>query len=403
MLALRGGRAQSLFALGFASAVNAVLLAVAGLLVARYVTVEEYGAIRLISSYSIVFVVAAGATLHDAVAGTLGQSHRSDYGVVVNTGFLLTVATSAAFVAAAVLLSIYLAGVPETVRDAVPLLLLFAPFAVVTILINSAMQVAAPSHDLAISTLLAAIVASLSLCFGAGLGGYEGWLAGRMTSWLLVFLLTAVIFVRRVPIGTRWFDVGTAKVLVGFSRVQIFSALLSLIVSSIDVIVVERVAGLAEAGFYGLALLIARSTDFFAGAIGRVYFRDIAIGEEGAKRAYFWLTVIVGVLFALLLYFVAPIFINSVYGQKYDHAIPMLQWLVAGLPFSFACSAISTINVAQRHPKRSVATSIISALSMLVLLYLFVPSFLGVGAAIAVAASRVVTACFGGWLIIKST
>lgn len=385
--------------LGAASLVNMGMLTIASLVIARHVSIEEYGAIRTLSAYSVVFTVVTGLTLHDAVAGRLARMSGSDHSRVVTTGLLLSAISA---IASALVLIGFAAITPVfkgVIQHGAIALAVFIPFAVLTVVLTSAMQVTAPINHLALSTAISGALVLIAFYLGAKAGGYYGWLAARGVSWVLIFSITLIIFLKSCRIKWRSFSLEVAREFFVFSRLQFVSAILSLLIMSADVIVVERLSGLKEAGYFGMAALFTRSSHVVATVVGRVYFHELGRRRRKVVYEYLLVTLLTGVAAAIGVYLVAPSLIGALFFGEYGASIPIMNLLVIGLPFSFVAHAVSNVNIASGRSSHAALLSLVSAASMVTLLVIFVPDRGGVGGAIAVAISQFVVAMVGVLLI----
>ena len=165
---------------------------------------------------------------------------------------------------------------------------------------------------------------------------------------------------------------------------QFLSGILSLILMSADVILLERLTGdLSVTANYGMAQLFAKSVLFLPSTIGRVYFKDIAAANSGSKKIVEFLSINIalGLIITAILWTVGPLFIKHVFGSDYFQATQLLKIMALGTVSSFLWNCISTINVATGKTAASALISSIGAVFGLTLLLWGIPHYGAVSAA----------------------
>jgi O-antigen/teichoic acid export membrane protein len=374
-------------AVGGGSGIQVALLSVLSLLLARYLSMEDFGITRTVTAYMAVLLIFGVFCVHDAVAchtaGAHSREERSHY--LVNGTYLVALISVSATVIMEVF--IYFGGFwSGELKRTFSLMVLFLPLASLTVVYSSVLQAIGSYRRLTISLVLGGAAPLLLIMPPTAWWGLSGWILGKGMCYVSL-LVVAVWFVVHL-FRTKAFREKPAVELMAFAKVQMVSGILSMLLQSADVIALERLKGdMREVALYGMAALFGKSILFLPGAVGRVYFRDIA--ESAGQGTRMWhavshlLLVTIGlcVFIALAVFACAPFAIRLLYGPKYSGSIPVLNILCVGIVFSGIWSALSVINIAMKNPRGAVLISAAGFVVCIALLAAFVPRYGAVGAA----------------------
>lgn len=381
------GSTSRIAAIGGASAVQLVSLTVSSLVLAKVLPVDGFAVSRIVTAYMVILTMLGHFCLHDAVAsyvaGARTKEEQSEY---IVAGTAITLAMSCLIIVVAEL-ALYAGGLwTGEVRDALAATALFLPAASLSIVYSSVFQAIGSYRKLVFSTVLVGVVPAVVTPVAALIGGLFGWVVGRGVSWILL-LGIQVWLVRHWLCGLKVRKPVVLELL-AFARVQIFSGSLSMLLQSLDVILLERITkNLSSIAAYALASQFARTLLFVPGVLGRVYFRQIANAAHDRKELLFHLrrfvirTTLLCAVGAAGLGIVAPSAIQLVYGQAYAECLSILWIMCVGAVTSGLWSALSVINIAIRKPSYSVATSTVGVVVGTVCVSALVPTFGAPGAA----------------------
>lgn len=377
---------KKIFGLGSASAVNIAVLSIMSLLIAKFLTVEDFGVTRSITAYMVVLVMLGHFTFHDALASFVARANTHEE---ISQYFIS--ATWAVFVNSALLglvsyfVVMYSGLWGGSLQTSLAIVVLFLPFATTSILYNSSLQAVGDYRGLVISTIVNAVIPFcliVPLCYGAEL---VGWVFGRVAA-LVILVFVPFFFIKKYLASCK-FHFDSFKLLFGFARTQIFSGFLSLFLLSADIIMLERITGnIAEVAYYGLAAFFAKSLMFVPAVLARIYFKQIAsfssVTSSVNKVIEFLVIVLLVCLFmAIAIYFIGPLVIDQIYGESYLEAGRILKVLSYGVVFMGLWQAISTINIATNNPLYSVLVSGVGSITALILMVWLIPSLGAMGAA----------------------
>ncbi len=381
------GIASRVVAVSGASAVQLVSLTISSLVLAKILPVDGFAITRIVTAYMVILTILGHFCLHDAVAsyvaGARTKEEQSEY---IVTGTMLTLAISGLVTIIAEIV-VYGGGMwTGELRDALASTALFLPVASLSIVYSSLFQAVGSYRKLVFSTVLVGVVPALVIPVATTIWGLFGWVAGRGVSWIL--LLFIQIWLARHLLCELKIRKPVVVELLKFARVQIFSGSLSMLLQSLDVILLERISkNLSSIAAYALASQFARALLFVPGVLGRVYFRQIANAAYDRNELLFHLRrfVIRTTLLcgggAIGLGALAPPAIQLVYGQAYAECLSVLRIMCVGAVISGLWSALSVINVAIKKPSYSVATSATGVVVGAVCVSVLVPVFGASGAA----------------------
>ena len=395
---------RAITSIGSASGAQVVLLAALSLLLAKVLTVEEFGIIRVVTAYMIILTMLGHFCLHDAVSTYVARAKTDDEkaNYIVGGSYLVLLIS----IAVAVVFEVLIMGSAlwtGRLKTTLAIMVLFLPMIALTLVYTSVLQSIGSYPKLAVAVVLGGAVPLLLIVPAATAWELPGWIAGRSLSYVILLACGMMLlrdFLRPIKPPEEVYG----KLMV-FGRVQVVSGILSMVMQSADIIALERFGGaMSDVALYGLAALFSRSVLFLPGAIGRVFFREIA---EGATQGASWrpiaqlLMTVAGLCIALTvaMVLVVPTLIETLYSRVYAASIPILRVMCLGIVFNGMWAALSLINVAINKPHFDVVISLIGASTSIALLFILVPHYGAIGAAWAMNAAYFVGSCIGLWLI----
>lgn len=372
--------------LSTAATINVFLLSLLSLILAKILTVEEFGVTRSITAYMVVLTMFGHMTFHDALATMLAKEKNKDKQVgyfSTASWFVFANSLGLAIVSYVILKNTdYWQGLlGETLQYFVFCL----PFATLAILYNTSLQVVGGTRTMAVVQLVNGLVPFVIIIPITYLAGMFGWLVSRATAFLM--LAGFSLYLVRDYIKVFGFEWCLFVKMFNFSRVQIFSGLASLVLLSADIILLERLTGdMTVVAQYGLAAFFGKATLVVPSSIGRIYFRELAnentlLGKKRAMEQFLSMVFFVCLAIAVFLYFCGPLLISAIYGDEYKEAASILRYLCVGIVFMGLWHAISTINIATANPGRSVKVALVGSIIGVTLLFALVPTYGGNGAA----------------------
>lgn len=389
-----------LLGLGLASAASVFLTAVLSLILGKLLPIDDFGVTRTITAYLVVLTMLGNLTLPDALSYFLAHCDQAQIRKYYTHSSLLVFLFSTVVALISILVfrfSNYWSG---NLRNALIISAITLPLINLAILYNSSLQSLGSHRTYAFITLISAVIPLVIITPFSFIGSLDGWITGRVVA--AVILLVVVWYPLRTYIRTTPLKLSCFAELLAFSRLQFLSGVLSLVLMSADVILLERLTkSLSITANYGMALLFSKSVLFLPAAIGRAYFKDIALSKNQKNKIHEFLAINIGIgiLASLALISIGPFFISQLYGENYLLAAQLLKTMSFGIVFNFLWSGISTINIASGQPASSALISIVGATSGLSLLLIGIPAYGAEGAAWAMNIAYFLGAVTGLFLI----
>jgi len=161
----------------------------------------------------------------------------------------------------------------------------------------------------------------------------------------------------------------------------------NVIYSKIDIIMLEKMIGSVEVGYYSGATKFIYPFMFISGAFMTAVFPKLAKHSEEKDKfrniqntAVYYLGGI-GVFLSILLYLGADIIFQLFFGDKYDNSIPIFKILVWFLAIVFIYGPISNSLVAKNRIKFLVYLNLFMIILNVVLNFILIPKYGAKGAA----------------------
>lgn len=176
----------------------------------------------------------------------------------------------------------------------------------------------------------------LVIVWGFGLG-VTGALLAMMLATLIVFIYALRIIRRSFTIRLR-FDKEVIKSLVGLGSVYALTYWMLYLNYKVDVLILSQMLPhqMAEVGFYNLGVSITEQLWILPYAVGVVVMSRTANSKDTQRTMettaqLLRFLVPIGILAALVLFFVAPLVIPIVWGQAYEPSISIVQSILPGI------------------------------------------------------------------------
>lgn len=390
-----------------ASGLQIIFLAVLSLVLAKILSVDSFGVTRTVTAYIIVLTMMGHFCLHDAVAtyvaGAKAEEEKIAY--VVNGSYQVVLISLVVTLLAE--LVVYFSGIWESdLKKALFLSILFLPAVSLIIVYTSLLQAIGSYKKFTVSLIMGGIIPFVFMAPPTWQWGLNGWIWGRNAA--SVILLAFTFYLVRHWFKVKKMDRQVSGKLLSFAKIQFISGILSMLMQSADIIALERISGqMSQVAVYGLAALFAKSVMFFPGAIGRVYFKEIA--ESSADGTKVWklidhlllATTMLCILMAAILFIAVPIVIDALYHDRYSDSILVLKIMCIGITFSGLWAALSVVNIAMKQPRIAVIISVTGVVTSFILLGALVPKYGAAGAAWAMNGGYFAGTLMGMWLLLQ--
>jgi|GEM_PF-6449841 len=395
--------------LGSASLLSVFLMAVLGLLLAKILSKEDFGITRVVASYLIALSLLGHFTVHDAlssyVAKITDEGDRKYYFV----GATCLVLLSSIIVATIFSTYVYWSGLWDgKLKEALVYVSMSLPFLCLTLAYVASLQAIGSYKVYGIVTILGGTIPVMAILPLSDYFGVNGWIAGRVAANILLFLIALYVIREYIkPVKDKPNLLKKITQLWRYARIQMVSGLLSLVMLSADVIVLERMtSNLSQVANYGMALLFAKAILIIASTLGRVYFKELSAVEAYTSsvyviQKYLVINLVAGLAAAIGLILIGPYIITFLYGSQYEAAGGLLINMSYGIVFCFLWNAISVVNVTQAHTQDSAWISSVGALFGIILLVTLIPQSEALGAVWAMNIAYAIGSILGIFLLAR--
>ena len=191
------------------------------------------------------------------------------------------------------------------------------------------------------------------------------------------------------------FSAACARALLHVGVQQQALAIIALVAKRFDVFLIASMLTLQDAGFYAAAILIPQAVV----SIPRSTMWPLvsAMSSDGGEVSEVVarisrLQVLLMVVIAAVLYALAPIIIQGLFGSKFSPSIAPFRWALLGVPFTPLTITVNAILTARRRPGLSIAAAFAGTSAQLIVMILLLEQWGASAAAAALSVNFIVTA-----------
>jgi O-antigen/teichoic acid export membrane protein len=224
--------------------------------------------------------------------------------------------------------------------------------------------------------------------------GVLGWnIKGAILALIISNLITIMLYLVIYPIKTDGFRKGAIpykviKSLVGYGSLYALAFLMTKLNHKIDILILKKMCDIAEVGYYSLAANVAETIWEIPIAIGLVLMTRSANHSDqkvvtGEVCSSLRISLLVVLLVALILYLMAPPLVTILFGERYSDSIPIIRTILPGILFFVILKILNSQFVGTGKPQLTMIALIPGLVINVFLNLLFIPSYKGIGAAMA--------------------
>lgn len=369
--------------------IRMVLALLVGVYVVRYLGPNQFGQLSYAQSFVAIFAPLAALGLDGVVTRDLVKFPDRKQ-ALLGTAFWLKI-LGAAFS----LILIILAGAitDNTQQDNLFILLLsvglfFQALSVIDLFFQSFAQSRYVVQVQLVQTVISSVVKVALVLVEAPLWLFVASYVFDAICLALGFLFLAKI--RGLLDVFRMFDFTDAKHLLRESLPLVFSGLAVALYMRVDQVMLKEILGNDAVGQFSAALKLSEAWYFIPIAICNSLFPAIVAGKSLGEKVYcsrlqklYDLMVVLSVVVAIPVTFLAEPIIRSLYGYAYDEAILVLQVHIWTAPFVFLGVAMSTWLISEGFGKKSLYRTIVGATVNIGANLWLIPNYGPSGAAVA--------------------
>jgi len=165
-----------------------------------------------------------------------------------------------------------------------------------------------------------------------------------------------------------------------------------------DIIMVQKIAGDAEAGYYNASFIILTAillipSILFGKFLLPKYHRWANFDNNRFRQSYVFgnkVMLVSGVAITLVVYFTSTYFIPLIFGSNYERSIELMKLLSLSLPITFLSYSVGATLVTKSHMRKKVNFMGVTALGNIVLNLILIPKYGAYGAAYATIVSNLI-------------
>jgi len=224
--------------------------------------------------------------------------------------------------------------------------------------------------------------------------GLLGWnVKGALIAMISANIITLLLYLKMYRSTLAGFRIGplpvkVIKSLLGYGSLYALAFLVTRLNHKIDILILKRMSDISEVGFYSLGANVAETIWQVPIAIGVVLMtrsanqsnQRVATGEVCSSLR---ISLLVVVFAASMLYFLAPFLVNILFGDQYAASIPIIRTILPGILFFVVLKILNSQFIGTGLPHLTMIALLPALLINIILNILFIPSYKGIGAAMA--------------------
>jgi O-antigen/teichoic acid export membrane protein len=358
-----------------------------GALVARYLGPQRYGVLNYALSFVTIFAFLSSFGIDNILVRDLIK-YKEKNEEILNTAFILKLFGGILVVIISTLASILIRNdlYTTTLVFIYSLHLIFVSLSVTDSYFQSILKYKYSFIAQFVSTIAVSILKLFLIYIGLGTGWFVASLVFEIA--LSAFILT-IIFKQKSGYKIKFrFNIGLAKKMLSDAWPFILTAAFYLIYTKIDQIMIGKMIDTTSLGIYSAGVKLAEIWYFIPAIICSVLFPAIVNAKTQNETIYkerikkiFYLLFIISFAIALFEFIFAKYLILILFGKAYTGSIIVLRI------YTWAGILVSMIIVAQQYltienkTKLIMTSSLLGALSNIILNFIFIPKFGIIGSA----------------------
>ena len=224
--------------------------------------------------------------------------------------------------------------------------------------------------------------------------GLLGWnVKGALFAVIIANLITLLFYLGMYRGALSGFKLNSIpikviKSLIGYGSLYALAFLVTRLNHKIDILILKRMGDIAEVGFYSLGVNVAETIWQVPIAIGVVLMTRTAnqVNERvatGEVCSTLRISLLVVLFASLILYLLAPLLVTILFGERYSDSIPIIRTILPGILFFVILKILNSQFIGAGKPQLTMIALIPALVINIVLNILFIPSYKGIGAAMA--------------------
>jgi O-antigen/teichoic acid export membrane protein len=153
-----------------------------------------------------------------------------------------------------------------------------------------------------------------------------------------------------------------------------------------DILMLKKMSTLEQVGFYSLATQIAEQLWHIPYAIETIVMSRSANTKDHefvnkTVASIFRISLLIGILGCLILFFISPFLIPLVFGREYEQSVPLIQAILPGILLLVAFRILNSRLIGMGKPQNAIWTFLPALLLNILLNLLWIPEYGALGSA----------------------
>ena len=206
---------------------------------------------------------------------------------------------------------------------------------------------------------------------------------------LIMFFITYRFIIFQFGYNITWkYHEGIMKSMIKLGLVNAIAIFIMQLNFRLDILMLKKLSTLEEVGFYSLAIQIAEQLWHIPYAIETVILSRSANSNPAENQqvhhtvaSIFRVSLLVGLLGGLFIFFMAPYLIPIVFGKDFIHSVPMIQLVLPGVLILVGFRILNSRLTGMGKPQIAIYTFLPALVINFILNLFLIPRFGGIGAA----------------------
>lgn len=369
------------------------------LIVAKFLTSVELGEVKILQSYTAIFVVLAGFGFNAAVLKVCAENRPDrEKGSILRLA--VTFAGIATLITLLIVFALSLTGIITSTQHLSLWLMIYAcsiPMQVLSAIFIVFLQAQKKIKEMAYSQAVIKVQSVLLIVISAWLWGFKGFIIATVAAY------TLGLWPLFRQIGLKFFYMPIEKIPVHFMQYALFSVLangVSLLGQYGDIFILDHYADNREAiGYYALALIFVAAAGQVTGTVQSIttpYFSEHSHDEVWSRRQLLLnqgRMTLLSIAVAVGVYILAWILVPLVYGPDYYSTLIYLAILLIKYVIWSSCAVIGVAIFSLGYVRYNLLIVMISTPICLITTFIFLTQFSIIGVAWAQVVSAAVMLC----------
>ena len=377
------------------------------MILARVLSVEEYGNFQYILGLVVIFSALSYINPAEIVVPRLTNADAVERKIIMGNGFVIRFVSSViAYIA--LLAFVYFTDDIKIFYLSIVMassILVNEAFAIVTAYLQSQTMI----KYRAVLVMITHIIKLIMFLVLYYLGVKNIYTYGFVTAFELFLIAFGLLVVYR-NLTKDWFFTCDKEQIYKFLKLGLpffVGIILMIVCRRVDYMFLKHLGDEFSLGLYtssmSLLSIVTAMSPIVAISFAPLFvykFDDIKIIKSNVLKLAFSMFAM-AILTAVILYFLAPLIINLIFGAKFNGTIPVFKFLLLVLPFIFLDTALNIYIIKMQFGKILIYKWALVLLFSSLGYIIFIPKFLAFGAVVGYGTGYLAACLFGFWVMFR--